>query len=316
MSATDEGDAGGFESKEKIFAFGVALFIALCLWFIVNLSRDFNVSIEVPIMLTNLPDDVTISSDVPESALVTVTGEGWNLISVYTNPPRIFVSIESSEVNLSEQIRNQVSAFSNLNIVQVRPSQFTIQTERSISKKVPVINRVELNLSNQYGLLREPTISPDSVTVTGAESMLEEIDSWDTANLELTNINGSMMREIRLNPGGSGISVSPSVVTLNVEAAEFTEAELRVPIRTRNLPSGRAVSYNPSAITVRFDVPINQFSDIQGIRLFNAFVDYTLIADDDSGRVTPELEVVDNEYHVRIRSFQPPRVSYFRIIPD
>ncbi len=316
MPSPDEGDLSTFENREKLIAFSVALIIALSLWFIVNLSRDFNVSIDVPILLTNLPQDVTVSSEVPESARVTLTGEGWNLIAVYTNPPRVYVNAESGEVNLSEQIRNQIGAFSNLNIVQVRPSQLTIRTERRVSKRVPVLSRVELNVSDRYGLIREPAIYPDSITVTGAESLLEEIDYWETANVEMTNINRSTVSDINLRQPDSGITIEPATVTLDIEVAEFTEAELRVPIRTRNLPSGRAVTYNPSSIVVRFDVPIDQFTSVQGLRLFNAYVDYTLITDDDSGRVSPEVEVVENEYNIRLRSFQPPRVSYFRIIPD
>lgn len=316
MPSPDEGDLSSFESREKIIAFSVAIFIALSLWFIVNLSRDFNVSVEVPILLTNLPQDVTISSDVPETVTVTLTGEGWNLISVYTNPPRVFINAESGDINMSEQIRSQISAFSNLNIVQVRPSQLEIVTERKISKRVPVVSRVKLNVSGRYGMIREPVVSPDSVTISGAESQLAEIDSWETEDLELVNTNGNIVRNVNMRQPESGVTVQPATVTLDLEVAEFTEAELRVPIRTRNLPSGSAVTYNPSSIMVRFDVPIDQFSEVQGMRLFNAYVDYTLIANDDSGRVSPEVEIVESDYNIRIRSFQPPRVSYFRIIPD
>lgn len=311
----DAADSSHFENREKAIAFSVALFFALCLWFIVNLSRDFNVTIEVPIVLSNLPSDVTVSSEIPETASVVLTGEGWNLISVYTNPPRVLVNAESDEVNLAEQLRSQVGAFSDLNIVQVRPTQLLIQKERRVSRMLPVRNRTVLRFSDQFGRLSDPVISPDSVLATGAESILNELEYWDTAETELTNINQSIDRAIQLQ-SISGISVEPSTVNLSMDVAEFTEAEIRVPIRTRNLPSGRAVSYNPSSILVRYDVPIHQFSEVQGVRLFNAFVDYSLIEEDDLGTISPDVEIVESDYHVRIRSFQPPRVSYFRIIPE
>lgn len=314
-SKSDATDSSHFENREKIIAFSVALFFALCLWFIVNLSRDFNVTIQVPIVLSNLPSDVTISSDIPETASVVLTGEGWNLISVYTNPPRVLVNAESDEVNLAEQLRSQVGAFSDLNIVQVRPTQLFIQKERRVSRMLPVRNRTTIRFTDQFGLLSDPVLSPDSVTVTGAESILDELEYWDTADTELTNINQSIDRAIQLQ-SMTGVSLEPSTVNLSMEVAEFTEAEIRVPIRTRNLPSGRAVSYNPSSILVRYDVPIHQFSEVQGVRLFNAFVDYSLIEEDDLGTISPDLEIVENDFNVRIRSFQPPRVSYFRIVPE
>lgn len=314
-SKPDAADSNLFEKREKIIAFSVALFFALCLWFIVNLSRDFNVTIEVPIVLSNLPEDVTVSSDIPETVSVVLTGEGWNLISVYTNPPRVLVNAESDDVNLGEQLRGQVGVFSNLNIVQVRPMQLYIQKERRVSRKLPVRNRVNLLFADQFGLLSDPILSPDSITVMGAESVIDSLEFWDTTETELSNINESANRIIQLQ-SMSGLTLEPSTVILSMEVAEFTEAEIRVPIRTRNLPSGRAVSYNPSSIMVRYDVPLAQFSEVQGVRLFNAFVDYSLIEEDDLGTIAPDVEIVDNSYNVRIRSFQPPRVSYFRIVPE
>lgn len=314
-SNSDAAESSHFENREKVIAFSVALFFAVCLWFIVNLSRDYNVTIEVPIVLSNLPSDETISSEIPETASVVLTGEGWSLISVYTNPPRVMVNAESNEVNLAEQLRSQVGAFSALNIVQVRPAQLTIQRERRVRKKLPVRNRINLQFSDQFGLLSDPILSPDSVTAVGAESILDELEYLFTAETEISNINESVNRVVQLQ-SMSGITFEPSTVILSLEVAEFTEAEIRVPIRTRNLPSGRAVSYNPSSIIVRYDVPLHQFSEVQGVRLFNAYVDYSLIEEDDLGTIAPDVEIVDNSFNVRIRSFQPPRVSYFRIVPE
>lgn len=315
-SSKSETDSAPFEKKEKTIAFGIALFIALCLWFIVNLNRDFNVTLEVPIQLSNLPDDRIVSSEVPDVVNVNLTGEGWQLISLYNNPPQALLNAESENINLSEQIRSQIGAFNDINIMQVSPGSITIQTEVKATKRVPVENTVEVSLKGQFGLLSEPELTPDSVTVIGAQSLIEEISSWPTRTVELTNINGSLEREIPLEIPGVGVLVYPETATLNIEVAEFTEAEIRVPIRTRNLPSGQAVTFNPSSVTVRFDVPIDQYTDIQGTRLFSAFVDYATLQENESGRITPEIEINETDYIVRLRSFQPPRVSYFMVVNE
>ncbi len=315
LSKAEETKSSDLEGREKVIAFSVALFFALCLWFIVNLNRDFTVTIDVPIQLSNLPEDQIVSNEIPASARVNLSGEGWKLISVYSNPPRVIVNAEVQQVNLSEQVRNQVSAFTDLNVVQVEPSQLNIETERKVSKMVPVLNRVDISLRNQYGLMRPPVLVPDSVLVTGAESKLAELESWETENVQIADVNRSMEREVPLQSGSSAMSVEPGSVIMHLDVAEFTEAEIRVPVRTRNLPSGQAVTYNPSSITVRFDVPIEQYSEIQGTRPFSAYVDYSVIEGDDSGLVTPEVDISETTDHiVRLRSFQPPRVSYFRVV--
>ena len=315
-SSSDDSDNVVVENREKIVAFSVAFLISICLWFIVNLSRDFNVNIEVPIRLTNLPEDVTVSNEIPETAQVSITGEGWNIISAYTNPPTVLVNANAENVNLSDQIRNQVTAFSDLNIIQVNPSRFTIETERKATKTVPVVNNVEINVRDQFGLLGEPEFFPDSVQISGADSRLDTINYWETVEVRMNDVHQDINRQVPLKQPRNGFNLQTESVRFTVEVAEFTEAETQVPVRTRNLPSGSAVTYNPSSITVLYNVPIDQYSEVQGRRPFRAYVDYSVIEEDTTGRVIPEIEVVDTTYTVRVKDFQPSRVSYFRIVPD
>ncbi|MDZ7720383.1 MAG: hypothetical protein U5K72_16325 [Balneolaceae bacterium] len=320
---SDEGGIGGegsdidqSEKREKIIAFSIAFFISVCLWFIVNLSRDFNVTIQVPIQVANVPENEIVSSEIPEAATVNISGEGWNIIPVYNNPPRLLVTAQTEDVNLSEQLRNQINAFSDLNIIQVQPAQISIETEEKATKKVPIVSNVQLNLREQFRLLHDPEITPDSVTISGTASAIDSVTEWQTKKVQLDALNGDIQRDVELEEPGSGLSLEIEAVNFQVQVAEFTEAEVRVPIRTVNLPAGRAVTYNPSAITVRFDVPLNQYSQIRDSRPFRAYVDYSVIEQDDSGRVEPEIEIVNEDFNIRIRSFQPERVSYFRIVPE
>lgn len=313
---SEDSDSIYAENREKVVAFSIAFIISLCLWFIVNLSRDFNVTIQVPIRIANVPEDEMVSSDIPETASVNLSGEGWNIISVYNNPPSVLVTAQSQNVNLADQMRNQINAFSELNIIQVQPTRLTIETEQKATKKVPVVNNIRLNMQEQFGLLNEPVITPDSVTVSGAESKLGDIEQWMTAEIQINDVISDISRRVSLETPDPGLTLDPVTVNFEAQVAEFTEAEVRVPIRTRNLPAGRAVTYNPSFIQVRFDVPLDQYSNIQGTRPFRAYVDYSVIEQDSSGRIAPEVEVVKTDFHIRLRSFQPPRVSYFRVVPQ
>ncbi len=311
-----EPDENNFFAREKVIAFSIAFVFALSLWFVVNMNRDFNITVQVPIELTNLPDNLALRSDVPDQVTVNVSGEGWNLISLYSNPPKISLNAESRQINLFEQIRNMSGAFSDLSVMQVEPIMLTIETEEKATKRVPIVPQIDLNLQSRYGLIGEPIISPDSVTLTGAESRLQELSQWETEEVSFHDVSRSMERNVNLRAPTGGITLSTNEVNFQVDVAEFTEAEVRVSIRTRNMPSGTAVSFNPSSITIRYDVPIHQYSEVQGIRPFGVFVDYADLEADDTGYVTPRVEKITDDFDVRLRSFQPQRVSYFNIIPD
>ncbi len=311
----NETDAGILEGKEKIIAFSVALFFAICLWLIVNMSRDFNVTVDIPVRLMNLPDDTALSTPIPDYVSVNVAGEGWNLIPIYSNPPMVSISAESERVNMQEQIRNQIGAFSDLNIIQVQPAELRIEKEERATKRIPVIKQVDINLRDQYGFVSDPRIEPDSVTVTGAASKVDTITSWETDQATFDDVNRSIDRTINLKSPERGVRIEPSEVRLQAQIAEFTEAEVRIPVRTRNMPPGEAVTYNPSSVTVRFHVPITQYTNVVDIRPFSAYVDYNELEADTTGLISPTIETDSELFNVRIRGFRPNRVTYFKIVP-
>ena len=303
-------------TKHKIFAFTFAMLFSVALWFIVNMGREYNMTMMLPIEIANLPEDIALSTEVPDNAAVSISGEGWSLFNLYINPPQVVLNVEAQQVNMFEQVRQQISSLSGLNVMQVDPMFLEIETEMRVSKKVPVVSQVNIGTLNQFGVLGATVVTPDSITITGPSSRVETVTSWNTVDTEVDGVNSDLEMTVDLENPGSGISVMPMTVTLNAEIAEFTEAEVRIPVRSRGLPSGRAVTFSPSSILVRYDVPLENYNEVQSIRPFVAFVDFERLEQDSTGLITPELEKVTDEYGVRLRSFQPTRVSYFNIVPD
>lgn len=177
------------------------------------------------------------------------------------------------------------------------------------------MEQVNISLRDQYGFITEPRLEPDSVTISGAASLINPITSWETVEVNINDVNSSIDRDIRLESPERGIRLDPAEVRMTVDVAEFTEAEVRVPVRTRNMPPGRAVTYNPSSVTVRFNVPITQYTNVLDTRPFSAYVDYSELEADTTGMIAPTIETDTDLFNVRLRGYQPNRVSYFNIVP-
>ena len=303
-------------TRHKVFAFTFAMLFSMALWFIVNMGRDYNMTMMLPIEITNLPEDIALSSEVPDNAAVSVSGEGWSLFNLYINPPQVTLNVDAQQVNMFEQVRQQISSMSDVSVMQVDPMFLEIETEMRVSKKVPVESQVEINTGNQFGVLGPAQITPDSVTITGPASRVENVLSWKTEDTAVDEASSDIEMSVDLQVPGPGITITPATVTLQADIAEFTEAEVRIPVRSRGLPSGRAVTFSPSSIVVKYDVPLEHYNDVQSIRPFVAFVDFERLQQDTTGLITPDLEKVTDEYDVRLRSFQPTRVSYFNIVPE
>lgn len=312
----DDDSMATYMPREKILVFVISFILAFCLWFIVNLSRDFNITINLPLEIGNLPEEMALVGDPPDFASVGVTGEGWKLISLYNNPPRIIIDAEEAEVNLFERVQQQISVVSEVSITNVEPLAFQLDLEEKIYREVPVVAQVDINTQERFGIIGSPELEPDHVTISGAASLVNEIQEVSTRSVELADVNESRELELEVESPIPGISVEPERITYKFEITEFTEGEVRIPIRIRNLPPGSAVTYNPSTVTVIYGIPIDQYSEVQNTRPFIAYVDYNTIEEDTTGLVIPQIEKTEDDFDIRMRSFRPRTVSYFRVVND
>ncbi|MGM0547006.1 MAG: CdaR family protein [Bacteroidota bacterium] len=310
---SDEDEIAGI-GRERIIVFSVALILAFALWLMVNLNRDFTINIDLPIQLAGVPAEKSLIEDLPETATVSVSGEGWKLINLYNNPPPIDIDVDDSEVDLFDQVQQQMNAMLNVNIQRVQPRNVTVRMGDRISKKVPVRSALNVNFRDQYGFLAPPEFDPDSVTITGASELVEELDEWPTDSVDIDGVAQDISQPVPLESPGKLINVSPTEVVFKADVAEYTEGEMRANISTRNLPPGRMVSYSPLAVNIKYDVPIKEYADVQDENPFEVYVTFQQILEDSTGFVTPQIEEVKDEYHIKLRSFQPRRVAYFMVL--
>ncbi|HEX6981354.1 MAG TPA: CdaR family protein [Balneolaceae bacterium] len=309
---TDE-DAADM-GRERMVVFIVSLILALCLWLMVNLSRDYNLNIQLPVSLGAVPEDRALAENLPESATVSVMGEGWKLINIYNNPPVINVDVNDEQVNLYSQVQQQMN-IPRIEVQKVQPLILTLELQERITKKVPVRPNVEVSFEEQYGLTGSPTIQPDSVTISGAASLVQDIYAWPTDSVHFTDVSQNLSRVVELKTGNELISLSQNQVIFNADVAQFTEGEAEVEISSRGFPEGRDVTFSPTSITIKYNVPIKEYPQIADSKVFNAYVTYEQILQDSTGLVTPQIEqVIDEKYNIKISSFNPGQVSYFRIV--
>lgn len=304
-----------FLRRERIVVFIGAYIMAVSLWFIVNLSGSFNITINIPIEPGNLPPDMALTEEFPEFVQANISGEGWELLNLYNDPPLVIVNIEDREINLFEQVRQRLSYMQNIDVAKVQPLVLTMEMEPKVSKKVPVKVNTQLTFEPRFGLVGDPVVQPDSITITGAESNIREITEWEVKDtLKLSGIRDDVSMELNLHESVGVISLSENTIRYKADVSEFTEGEVSVYIRTRDLPRGQNVNYNPSSVTIRFDVPIEQYSAVSKIRPYEVYVPYSKIVEDSTGFVTPDIQQTAEDFELKLRSFQPKAVAYFTVL--
>ncbi len=303
--------------RERIAVYIVAFLMALSLWFIVNLNNDYRITINIPVETGEIPEEMALVDGLPEFLQVEVSGDGWKLVSLYNNPPEIPIDVVEGEVNLFDQVRQRFNVEQDVNVIKVQPLIIDIALEPKISKKIPIRLATDLSFVDRYGLVSEPEFKPDSLTITGAASQVEEINEWiieDTLFLE--NVREDVDQLVSVHSNDPLLELDVEEIRFSANVSEFTEGEVSVYIRTRGLPRGSIINYNPSIVTIRFDVPIEQYAEVQRQRPYEVYVPYQEILEDSSGFVTPDIELVATQYNIKLRSFQPKAVAYFSVLDD
>lgn len=304
-----------FLRREKVIVFIGAYIMAVALWFIVNLSGSYSIDVNLPVEPGNVPEDMALTEELPKFVEAGVSGDGWQLLSLYNDPPTVVINIENEEVNLFDQVRQRLSYLQDVDISKVQPLMIRLDMEAKVSKKIPVVLNTDIEFQNRFGMIGEPVISPDSITITGASSRISDINEWVVEDtLRLRDVRNDISTTIPLREGTGVISLSESEISFEADISEFTEGETTVYIRTRGLPRGQNVTFNPASLTITYDVPIEQYADVEKVQPYEAYVPYSEIVEDSTGYVTPDVELVEKSYELRLRNFKPKAVAYFTVI--
>jgi YbbR domain-containing protein len=304
-----------FIRRERVIVFIAAYIMAISLWFIVNLSGSFSININIPVEPGNVPDNMALTEELPEFVQVSISGDGWQLLNLYNDPPTVVINIEENEINLFDQVRQRLSYLQDIDIAKVQPLLLSVNMEPKVSKRVPVKINTDITFQNRFGLVGEPVFSPDSITITGAQSKISDINEWEVQDtLKLASVREDISVSLALEDSEGVIELSETEIIYEANVSEFTEGETTVYIRTRDLPRGQNVNYNPSSVTIKFDVPIEQFAEVEKVRLYEVYVPYSKILEDETGFVTPDVEQTAEQFELRLRSFQPKAVAYFTVL--
>lgn len=301
---------------EIAVVFLIAYFIAISLWLLVNMSKEYSFTINVPLQVTGYDEEMALVTEPPDKARLSVSGEGWNLLALYRNPPAISIPYREGEVDISEIIQRQIATYTDISVVQVQPPRITLQAEAKGRIRVPISADLDVHLRPQYEIVGRVRVVPDSVTVIGAQSVIDTLRSISTETLRLRNVQNSVEHTVPLTlPEGLELP-DVSEARISFKVTEFTEGVVRVYMQARNVPEGWEIRFNPSVVSIRYRVPIEHFSEAQEMVPYESFVNYSDILRDTTGVVTPRIERKTDELDLRLQSVYPRRVSYFLVVPE
>lgn len=305
-----------FPKSEKIVALLISVIIALGLWLVVNLGKEYTLSVDMPLNISSVDQDYALAEPPPDYITVTLFGEGWNLLNIYSNPPEISLNPDSERIDFFEVVQQQTRVFQDVSVQSVEPSGLTLQIEERMSRKLPVVPNVDFSFRRQYNFTEEPKIMPDSVTIYGARSLVESYSELPTKSYQFSDINENIEEELELDSINHLLEFDQSSVTLQGSVDEYTEEEVRVSIQVRDKPEDSDIRFSPSSVTVTFRVPLDQYELLDDTDPFEAYVYYSDLEEDRTGSVRPHVSQINSELNLLIRNIQPRSINYYMVVDE
>ncbi|HCY42176.1 MAG TPA: hypothetical protein DHV48_12615 [Prolixibacteraceae bacterium] len=267
-----------FRNDKRVVAFLICVGIATGFWFLNALSKTYTVDIVAPVKYTNLPNNKTLSTQLPEKFDLRIKAHGFTIIRHQLS--FLFMPMEFNVNNLTsnrmiERRRNSFAfptrlflsdlayQLSNeLEILNMTPDTLFFKFDQTGQKRVKVKPIVSVNLKKQFQISGEITASPDSVQVNGPQSVLDTLHFILTESQKFNAVDQSVQTEASLQ-NIKETFFEPLEVAINIPVEEYTEAQLSIPVMLNDSPSDMTIKLFPSKVKVTFQVGLSRFQNMQ-----------------------------------------------------
>ena len=286
---------------------------AAVLWATVNLGYEYQTIVSVPLILENMKFNRSLARPLPRSVNVKIRASGWQIMRLNFIPDTRYV-LDVGDISIkynfatNKDIPERLKLPFEIRAIDVTPETIAVVLDEKVKKTVPVAPVVQMNFREGYGLVGEVRTTPDSITLTGARSVLEKIDQWQTGPLEFSNLKSDVTARASVSDTlAYAVTPSPSSVSLEMSVQPTAEKSFKgISVEVYQVPVNRLVVLIPPKIDIIIRGGIEQIAGIEQ-KDFSAYIDYKSILLDTSGAIQPTVTMPKN---IKIVRQEPERLQY------
>ncbi|MCC7430857.1 hypothetical protein IT568_08455 [bacterium] len=290
----------------------IAAILALLLWFYVLLTENYQTSITVPISFTELTNGKTIVNPVPQTVKCIFEGRGTSLVLFkYFRSPILELELSENTDSTFFSLNQHLSTIKfpgiagKINPVSVVfPDTFTVFLGKMVTKKIPVLNKINLELALNVAMVGLPQVIPDSVVIHGSEKACAKIHSVNTEEITLPKIYEDFSYTAKLQTDNfKNVFWETTEVKIRSQIQEIIAKKfVEVPIKITSLPKNKKLEFAPSTFTVTLEGGFDYLESINPDSIYVAF-DFKNDFQKNQKNYQPNLKI-------------PLWITDFRIKPD
>ncbi len=280
--------------KRNIHIIIATTLFAVLLWSFVSLSEQYQINVTAALVIQSLPPGKAISSNLPREVKLTLNDNGWRLAKLTANSNiKLIIDLNTMPSYLTvltlRDFSEQLGGRLGIQPISMSPESVYITLDELATKRVPVEARYTATFRDGYGQVGGATMQPETVTISGARSILGQIERWPTAQQTFDQVRHPIDAVVSLNDSISSLAFTPERVSLRLNVQQFAEKDFPgIPIEFVSVPPNREIILSSSKLDVFVRGGIDQLAHVNSSS-FRVIVDYRVILEDTSGFIEPEI---------------------------
>jgi len=302
----------------------VFLLIAVVIWYLNALNKDYTTDLNFAVKYTDLPEDKVLTNTPPEYLTLTINAQGFTLLKYRFGLKFNSVMLEASNQTLRrknyftqgvyylatqpmfDRIASQLSSDVKLRLVS--PDTLNFLLSETIRKKIPVKSVLQFQFDKGFFPRGNIQIEPCEITVTGPKALVDTMQYVYTRTRVFKKLKDTFKASLELQPVHKlRYSVNEVYVVQVIE--RYTEAIITATIEPVNLPEKLTMKVFPGTVTINCLVPVVDYEKLQPY-MFRAVVDYNSIKDARDNQAKAKVVVSWTPDYVIDVKFNPKNVDF------
>lgn len=268
------------------------LWIFFLIWLFLSgcTTEPVETNLLLPVEFSNIPQGMALTPDRTDKIEIRIQADPRRIEMITQKalgyPADLYTDLEFDPAGDSDSIepgayvlpvdKNRMPLGPGVKILAISPPYLRVRLEKKITKRFKIL--VPYTGEPAMGhLALEPFCEPDSVELTGAQSLINAIDQLKTKPIDLTGANEDFKKKIPLDleiPLVYSSSETMFTVTVPIQQKIITKTLADIPIQLLNTGAKKhKVTIEPSAITLEIKGPFDMLANKTILDQIYSFVD-------------------------------------------
>ncbi len=218
----------------------LSILAASVFWLFQSLNKDYSTNLSYPIAFDFPVEQHVIIDELPDEVQINVSGIGWAIFrktfSIGLNPIRVHLenpafTAKIIGTSLLANINDQLPQFQ---VNYVISDTLYLNIEKKAVRTFGVFaDSLSIDLKENFRIISNLSTDPDSVTISGPESIIKQLPSSLPLKIGQQKIDESFDEEIAFQIRGyqqSLLEVSPEDINVKFDVEEFVTVSYKVKI--------------------------------------------------------------------------------------